>query len=81
MGEEVAEHSDGDGISLTRKRAVNGKLTPPQLTEHTRAAIGHATALAVSRRERVSEHALRRNRPNRHTFDDLLHPPTAPVAF
>ena len=48
---------------------------------HTRAAIGHATALAVSRRARLSEHALRRNRPNRHTFDDLLYPPTAPVAF
>ena len=48
---------------------------------HTRAAIGHATALAVSRRARVAEHALRRNRPSRHTQDDLLYPPTAPVAF
>ena len=48
---------------------------------HTRAAVGHATALAVSRRARLSERALRRNRPNRHTSDDLLYPPTAPVAF
>ena len=29
---------------------------------HTRAAIGHATALAVARRTRVAEHTLRRNR-------------------
>ena len=48
---------------------------------HTRAAIGHATALAVARRARVAEHALRRNRPRLHTHDDLLYPPTAPVAF
>ena len=48
---------------------------------HTRAAIGHATALAVSLRARLSEHALRRSRPNRHASDDLLYPPTAPVAF
>ena len=48
---------------------------------HTRAAVGHATALAVSRRARLSERALRRNRTNRHTSDDLLYPPTAPVAF
>ena len=48
---------------------------------HTRAAIGHATALAVARRARVAEHALRRNRPRLHTQDDLLYPPTAPVAL
>ena len=39
------------------------------------------TALAVARRARVAEHALRRNRPSRHTQDDLLYPPTAPAAF
>ena len=48
---------------------------------HTRAAIGHATALAVARRTRVAEHALRRDRPSQHTQDDLLYPPTAPVAL
>ena len=46
-----------------------------------RAAIGHATALAVARRTRVAEHTLRRNRSSLHTQDDLLYPPTAPVAF
>ena len=48
---------------------------------HTRAAIGHATALAVARRTRVAEHALRRKRPSRYPQDDLLYPPTAPVAL
>ena len=49
---------------------------------HTRAAIGHATALAVARRARVAEHALRRTRvcPRAHD-DDLLYPPTHPVAY
>ena len=42
---------------------------------HTRAAIGHATALA--RRARVAEHTLRRTRAGPHTQDDLLYPPTA----
>ena len=46
---------------------------------HTRAAIGHATALAVARRARVAEHTLRRTRVCPHTHDDLLYPPTAPV--
>ena len=48
---------------------------------HTRAAIGHATALAVACRARVAGHALRRNRPRLHTQDDLLYPPTASVAL
>ena len=48
---------------------------------HTRAAIGHATALAVARRARVAEHTLRRTRVCPHTDDDLLYPPTAPVAI
>ena len=48
---------------------------------HTRAAIGHATALAVARRARVAEHTLRRNRAGLHPQDDLLHPYTAPVAI
>ena len=48
---------------------------------HTRAAIGHATALAVARRARVAEHTLRRTRAGPHTQDDLLYPPTAPVAI
>ena len=39
-------------------------------------------ALAVARRTRVAEHALRRNRPNLNIQDDdLLYPPTAPVAL
>ena len=37
---------------------------------HTRAAIGHATALAVARRARIAEHTLRRNRAGLHTQDD-----------
>ena len=45
------------------------------------AAIGHATALAVARRARVAEHTLRRARACPHTQDDLLYPPTAPVAI
>ena len=45
----------------------------------TRAAIGHATALAVARRARVPEGALRRNRSSLHTQDDLMYPHTAPV--
>ena len=51
-------------------------------TSGTRAAIGHATALAVARRARVAEHALRRTRvcPRAHD-DDLLYPPTHPVAY
>ena len=48
---------------------------------HTRAAIGHATALAVARRARVAELTLRRNRVRSHTQDDLLYPHTAPVAI
>ena len=48
---------------------------------HTRAAIGHATALAVARRTRVAEHTLRRNRAGLPPPDDLLHPYTAPVAI
>ena len=50
---------------------------------HTRAAIGHATALAVARRARVAEHTLRRTHAGPHTQDDLplLYPPTAPVAI
>ena len=48
---------------------------------HTRAAIGHATPLAVARRMRVAEHTLRRNRAGLHPQDDLLHPYTAPVAI
>ena len=31
--------------------------------------------------KRLSEHALRRSRPNWHASDDLLYPPMAPVAF
>ena len=46
----------------------------------TRAAVSHATALAAARRARVAEHALRRTRAGPHTQDDLLYPPTAPVA-
>ena len=41
---------------------------------HTRAAIGHDTALAVARRARVAEHTLRRKRAGLHPQDDLLHP-------
>ena len=48
---------------------------------HTRAAIGHATALAVARRTRVAEHTLRRNRAGLPPQDDLLHLYTAPVAI
>ena len=48
---------------------------------HTRAAIGHATALAVARRTRVAEHTLRRNWAGLPPQDDLLHPYTAPVAI
>ena len=48
---------------------------------HTRAAIGHATALAVARRTRVAEHTLRRNRARLPPQDDLIHPYTAPVAI
>ena len=47
---------------------------------HARAAIGHATALAVARRARLTEHTLRRTRACPRT-QDLLYPPTAPVAF
>ena len=38
---------------------------------HTRAAIGHATALAVARRTRVAEHTLRRNGARLTPPDDL----------
>ena len=48
---------------------------------HMRAAIGHATALAVARRARVAEHTLRRTRAGPHTQDDLLYPTTAPVSL
>ena len=49
---------------------------------HTRAAIGHATALAVARRARVAEHALRRTRVCPRAYaDDPLYPPTHPVAY
>ena len=48
---------------------------------HTRAAIGHAAALAVVRRTRVAEHTRRRNGAGLPPHDDLLHPYTAPVAI
>ena len=38
-------------------------------------------AFAPSGNKRHHHRLLRRNRPNRHTSDDLLYPPTAPVAF
>ena len=57
------------------------KLRRGQYFWHTRAAIGHATALAVARRARVAEHTLRRTRAGPHTQDDLLYPTTAPVAI
>ena len=43
------------------------KFSRGQYFWHTRAAIGHATALAVARRACVAEHALRRNQPSLHT--------------
>ena len=49
-------------------------------TSGTRAAIGHATALAVARRARIAEHTLRRNRAGLQPQDDLLYPYMAPVA-
>ena len=47
---------------------------------HTRSAIGHATALAVARRARVAEHALRRTRVCPRAHDDDIPYPTHPVA-
>ena len=42
---------------------------------HTRAAIGHAAALAVTRRARVAEGTLRRSCAGPHTQDDpCIHP-------
>ena len=42
----------------------------------------HATALAVARRARVAEHALRRTRVCPRAYaDDPLYPPTHPVAY
>ena len=55
------------------------KLRRGQYFWHTRAAVGHATALAVARRTRVAEHALRRTRVcHRAHDDDILS--THPVA-
>ena len=58
-----------------------GPKVYPKYFWHTRAAIGHATALAAARRVRVAEHTLRRTRVCPHAHDDLLFPPTHPVAF
>ena len=64
-------------IGLIKKDST--KFCRGQYFWHTRAAIGHATALAVARRARVAEHTLRRNRAGLHPQDDLLHPYTPPV--
>ena len=89
VGPEHLETTEGASVGESRVRlyGLKDKLKETRFafggtdTRHAPRYARHMPRLTVARRARVAEYTLRRTRAGPHTQDDLLYPPTAPVAI